>query len=92
MKLRMFLTLTLVLGSFAGAHAAADEESAKWLEKLFGLIDEQAVRAEYTLTANGMQQGMQIYCADILLAPGRREVGVIAQDLRERAYRGQRPG
>jgi hypothetical protein len=60
MKLRTILTLVLVLGFAANAHAAADEAATKWLEKLAGLVTEEAIRAEYTVTASGVQQGMAI--------------------------------
>lgn len=60
MKLRMILILALALGTFGQAHAAADEAAQIWLEKLFGLVDSQGVRAEYVVTAKGMEDGMAI--------------------------------
>jgi len=60
MKLRMILTLAFVMTWTAGAHAAADEAATKWLEKLFGLVDDHAIRAEYVVTATGEQEGMAI--------------------------------
>jgi outer membrane lipoprotein-sorting protein len=60
MKLRMILTLALVLGSFAGAHAAADEDAAQWMEKLFGLMSDNAVQTDFKVIVSAEIDGQQL--------------------------------
>ena len=60
MKLRMILTLALLLGTFASAHAAADEDAAKWMEKMFGLMADNAVQTDFAVIVDAEVQGQSL--------------------------------
>ena len=84
MKLRMFLTLVLALGSVAGAHAAADEDAAKWMEKLFGLVSNNAIQTEFTVTVNAQVQGQPLTAdvsGDLIHADPRHYVNSLQMEM-----------
>ena len=60
MKLRMILTLALLLGTFASAHATADEDAAKWMEKMFGLMADNAVQTDFAVIVDAEIQGQSL--------------------------------
>ncbi len=60
MKLRLILTLLLMLGLSAAAHAEATPEAAKWLQQLHDLVENQAFRMDYTIHMTGEQGGQSI--------------------------------
>ena len=43
MKLRIALILAVVLASAGTAQAAADEQAPKWLERVFGLVQDKGL-------------------------------------------------
>lgn len=84
MKLRMILTSLLVLGSFASAHAAADEDAAKWMEKLFGLIADNAIQTEFTVVVAAEAEGQQINATvkgDLIHADPKHYVNALQMEM-----------
>lgn len=55
MKTRLILTLALVLGFTSMARAEATPDARKWLDRLYGLVQEAPFRMDYLIRIDGMQ-------------------------------------
>jgi outer membrane lipoprotein-sorting protein len=60
MKLRIALILAVVLASAGTAQAAADEQATKWLERVFGLVQDNAFQTDYSVQVSGETQGVLV--------------------------------
>jgi outer membrane lipoprotein-sorting protein len=60
MKLRIALILAVVLASAGTAQAAADEQATKWLERVFGLVQDKAFQTDYSVQVSGETQGVLV--------------------------------
>ena len=92
MRMRLILTVLMVLGLAPVAHAEATPEAREWLDRLYGLVQEKPFRMDYLVQLEGEQGGQQINAeveGDLLQSGPLRSVNNLRMQVGGEATGGQ---